>query len=149
MDDPAVKFAYEQTQSLQKEISELKQALNGFQETDKQRQVNSRVENEMKAAKNTYKTMFGAEPSEEQMNLILKTMEKSKVYDAALVTKSVFAEQLANERAQRVLNEQKAKREMFSRPTLMNSSTARENEKENMSLEEAFREATREASMTI
>ena len=139
-DDPAYQYA----RGLEQKITQLEQKFGTLNQGTQKREVNDRIKSEVVEAKNTYRDMFGKDPSDEQVNDILKEMDESSVYNAKIVTKAMFSKEYAEAKTQETLAKEEAKRNIFSSITSMNSSAAGSNEKDTLSLKESFSAALKE-----
>lgn len=110
-----------------------------FQQAQGQQQAASHLDTQERAANDVYKTYFGKDMSESDKHALYSFMTENNFFNGEKAVKAIFAEQYAEARAQKILEDQKTKgSKMIQRTPTKNSAAAKSPTGKNMSLREAL-----------
>lgn len=144
--EAAQSFSDQGTQQSNQHINELAQRtaehekfIRQFQQAQGQHQAATHLDTQEKAANDVFKTYFGKDMSESDKHALYSFMTENQFYNGAVVARSLFAEQYAEAKAQKVLEDQKSKgSKMIQRTPTKNSAAAKSPSKGNMTFREAW-----------
>lgn len=146
--DPVMQYWQNWESKLQNSLRPVFDFVAKQQTAQQEQELNSRVDKVTESARTEYKTLFGKDPTDQDLAKIYQHMTEKRVYDGETAVRSVYMQEAIKAKVQEALESQMAKKSTSSRLSSVNPSKAKPNGKIE-SWDDAFESAVEELGLTF